>query len=1040
MIRSRLAAIILLALLTVSVRGEETSARLEISLNGDWQCEPGVADSQPSQWTHAVPVPGLLDLCKPPIQWDDHDYFWYRTTFRVPSGQEGIRALIRIEQSQFGSEVWLNGKRLGSYNGCYTSHEYDATDAIDWAGENTLLVRVGKKNTLPAGNALGADSEKMSFIPGIWGDVVLILTGDPRIQAVRVTPHVNEKIAEAAIRMETKSGASQRVTVSVVGVEKKTGIRASQEVTEETTIDPGEIKEVILRLPLPEMRTWSPEDPFLYQLDVGLKTDSGETDRVKVTFGMRDFRIQGSDFFLNGKRVFLKGSNLAFHRFLSDPSRGHLPWDAEWSRRVVADLPKECGFNYFRVHLGHAYNRWYDLADEYGLLIQDEWMAFGRLNADEAVLREEFTQWIEDNYNHPSIVIWDPINEAEGNEAGLAEARMLRERLVPAMKRLDPTRPWESIDFGEEHPYIYSLGPVLNDAHFGFARSIRDMQESSTPTLLNEFLWFWLQHDGKASSFTEQVILRWLGPDSAASERLDYQAFLAAELVEQFRRMRVDGIAPFVYVGADAGPTADWFLGDLREAQPKPIMAALKNAYSPFGVSVELWDRHFFTNEPRRINVYVFNDFPEPREGVVTCRIVGGGEVAFERQFPVSVAASDMQILPVDWVLPVKPGCYTVQAELALPNSDQAVAFSRKVAHVFEQIDVPAELNGRRIVVHDPDSEILDFLKDRGVNAVPFRGMALRPEDLLIVGEGGLEDEAYTSRLAEIGRWVEAGGTLVSIEPEYGVGDSAHIEVTDRVEILVRRRKQDGRDGYDSVVHPVNRKDPLWRGISREHLSMFNGGFGGIMVADYDVMLDWFFRPRALSGLDLGCVALTDGAYGKGTLVLSRLQVRGRLVAREKSEDLYARRVDPIAQRYLLNLLATYAHYRTEGLAPFASNVLASSGNFGDCAAAFAVDGDMSTRWSSISADPQWIIYDLGARKIISGVKLTWERAYGREYEILVSDDSRSWTKVFHESDGDGGVDDVSFAPVSARYVGLLGLRRGTEWGYSLWEMSVQSK
>ena len=55
MIRSRLAAIILLALLTVSVRGEEISARLEIPLNGDWQCEPGVADSQPSQWTHAVP-------------------------------------------------------------------------------------------------------------------------------------------------------------------------------------------------------------------------------------------------------------------------------------------------------------------------------------------------------------------------------------------------------------------------------------------------------------------------------------------------------------------------------------------------------------------------------------------------------------------------------------------------------------------------------------------------------------------------------------------------------------------------------------------------------------------------------------------------------------------------------------------------------------------------------------------------------------------------------------------------------------------------
>lgn len=1037
--RSRVIAVVLLALLIASARGEDASfSRLEIPLNGEWQCEPGVADVHPSQWTHTVPVPGLLDLCTPSIRWEDHDYFWYRKTFQVPSGQEGKRVLVRIEQSQFGSEVWLNGKRLGSYNGCYTSHEYEAADAIDWAGENTLLVRVGKKNTLPPGNAAGPDSEKISFIPGIWGDVMLILTGDPSIRVVRVTPRVNEKIAEATVRIELNSGASQRITISAVGVEKKTGIKASQEITEETMMTSGESKEVVLRLPLPEMHTWSPEDPFLYQLDVGLKTDSGETDRVKVTFGMRDFQIRGSDFFLNGKRIILKGSNLAFHRFLSDPERGHLPWDAEWAKKVVAEIPKQHGFNYFRVHLGHAYNRWYDLADEYGLLIHDEWMAFGRLNADEGVLQEEFKQWIEDNYNHPSIVIWDPMNEGGGGEEGLAEARMLRERIVPEMKKLDPTRPWEFIDFGEEHPYIYSLGPVLNDAHFGFARSIKDMQESSTPTLLNEFLWFWLQHDGKSSSFTEQVVLRWLGPDSSSSERLAYQAFLAGELVEQFRRMRVDGIAPFVYVGADAGPTADWFLGDLRDARPKPIMAALKNAYSPFGVSVELWDRHFFTNEARRINVYVFNDLPEPREGLVTCRIVGGNETAFERQFPVSVTASGMQVLPVDWVFPVKPGRYTVQAELTLTNSDQAVAFSRKVAHVFEQVEVPAELNGKRIVVHDPDSEILDFLKARGVDAVPFRGTALKPGDMLIIGEGGLADEEYASRVSEIGRWVDGGGTLVSIEPEYGVDESRQMKVTDRVDIILRRRESNGIGGYDSVVYPVNRKDPLWRGIHREHLGMFNGGFGGIMVADYDMMLDGFFRARALSGLDLGTAALTDGSHGKGTLVFSRLQVRGRLVAKEESDDLYARRVDPVAQRYLLNLLATYTHYRTEGIAPFDGNVLASSGNYGDSAAAYAVDGDPATRWSSARSDPQWIIQDLGVRKTVSGVRLIWERAYGQEYEIMVSDDGRSWTKVFHERDGDGEVDDISLAPVSARYVGLRGLRRGTVWGYSLWEFSVR--
>ena len=1018
----------------------DDSPRVVLPLNGMWQCEPGMADTKPSRWTHTVQVPGFVDMCAPHLKWEDSNYFWYQKTFRVPPGQDRKRALVRIEQSQYGSEVWLNGKRLGSYNGCYTSHEYDATDAIDRTGENTLLVRVGKKDTLPPDNASGCDSEKLSFIPGIWGDIALILTGDPRIRFVRVTPRVDEKTAEAVVRVEMNSGPARSVTVSAVVLEKKTGVKASQEIRVQATIEPSRSKEVILMLPLSGMRTWSPEDPFLYELEVGLKADGVETDRTRTTFGMRDFRIQGSDFFLNGKRVFLRGSNLAFHRFLSDPDRRGLPWDLSWAKKIMADIPKQHNFNFFRFHVGHAYNRWYDLADQYGLLIQDEWMSFGRLRAGEDAIRGEFTRWIEDNYNHPSIVIWDPMNEAETNEAGLAEARMLRERIVPEMKKLDPTRPWEFIDFEEEHPYIYSLGPVLNDARFGFARSIRDMQESRTPTLLNEFLWFWLRHDGTPSSFTSDTVLRWLGPDSTKAQRLAYQAFLAAELVEQFRRMRVDGIAPFTYLGANAGPTADWFLGDLRDARPKPVLAALGNAFSPFGVSVELWDRHFFTNELRRINVYVFNDSSEPRTGFVTCRILGGGRIAFERQFPVEVAAGGTQVLPVDWIFPGKAGRYVVQAGLAATGSAQTVAFSRKVAYVFEQVQVPGELGGKRIVVHDPDDEILDFLKARGVDVVPFRGTPLQQGDILVVGEGGLGDEHYVSRMAEISAWVEAGGTLVAVEPEYGGAEYRQVKVTEQVELAVRKKDSSMAGGYDSAVFPVNRKDPFWRGIPREHLSMFNGGFGGIIVSDYDVMPAGFFQPHARSGLGLGAAALGDMISGKGVVVFSRLQVRGRLMPRERGDDLYALRVDPVAQRYLLNLLATYAKYRARGVVPFAGKVLASSGNEGELRAACAVDGDPATRWSSGPSDPQWIIYDLGERKAVCGVTLTWEAAYGREYNILVSDDGTTWVPVYHESEGDGGVDEISFDPVSARYVGLIGLKRGTDWGYSLWEMNVKQR
>lgn len=1018
--------------------GAATAPRVLVSLSGTWQCEPGEPDGPPARWTHAVPVPGLVDLCEPALKWEDHQYFWHRTSFRLPPGSEKRRARIRIDQSQFGSEVWLNGKRLGSYNGCYTSHEYDADDAIHYRAENILLVRVGKKETLPPNNAAGGDSEKLSFIPGIWGDVSVILSGDPRIRLVRVTPRLREKTAEATVSVEMKSGPARTITVSGVVAEKKGRKIASPKMSAEVALRPGQEKEVVLKLPLADLRTWSPDDPFLYELAASLSAGGEETDRVRTTFGMREFRIEGADFYLNGKKVFLRGSNIAFHRFLSDKDRGRLPWDEGWVKKVMGGKPKQLGFNYFRFHLGHAYNRWYDVADEYGLLIQDEWMGFGRLNASEDLLREEFTRWIEDNYNHPCIVLWDPVNEIEENDDAVVEGRMLKNSLVPRLKKLDPTRPWEFVDFEEEHPYIYSLGPVLNDARFGFARSIDDIRDSRTPTMLNEFVWFWLRGDGKPTGHTDEVVPRWLGNGSTAQERLAFQAFLATELVEQFRRMRVDGIAPFVYVGPNAGATANWFLGNIRDLRPKPILAALKNALSPFGVSVELWDRHFFTKEQRRINVYVFNDFPEAKAGSVTCRIVDGQDVLFERVFPVEVEPGGTKVLPVDWVFPDQPGRYIVQAELASDDPARPVAHSRKVAHVFEQVGAPAELKGKRIVVHDPDEEILSFLKARGVDAVPFRETRLQPGDIFVVGEGGLKEESYLSRLAEIGAWLEEeGGNLVLVEPDYGVNDERPVRVAASVELVMRDRTAKGRGGYDSAVFPTREKDPFWRGIAREHLDFFNGGFGGIMVSDRDIVFDRPFLPRASSGLYLGTAALMEMPAGKGAVVVSRLQVRGRLVPRGDGADLYALRADPVAQRYLLNLLATYARYRTRGIAPATGNVNASSGTEGDLRAAYAVDGDPATRWSSAYSDPQWILYDLGARKTIRGVKLSWERAFGKEYKILVSDDARNWTTVFHEKEGNGEVDEISFAPVSARYVCMMGLRRDTGWGYSLFEFSV---
>jgi hypothetical protein len=114
----------------------------------------------------------------------------------------------------------------------------------------------------------------------------------------------------------------------------------------------------------------------------------------------------------------------------------------------------------------------------------------------------------------------------------------------------------------------------------------------------------------------------------------------------------------------------------------------------------------------------------------------------------------------------------------------------------------------------------------------------------------------------------------------------------------------------------------------------------------------------------------------------------------------------------------------------------ASSTEAGYTAARFAVDGDLTTRWASQLSDVEWLRVDLGAQADISHVDLTWEGAYGRAYEIQVSDDGQTWSTAASVTNGTGGTESIN-VDGSGRYIQLLTSERGTAYGYSLWEFEV---
>lgn len=113
------------------------------------------------------------------------------------------------------------------------------------------------------------------------------------------------------------------------------------------------------------------------------------------------------------------------------------------------------------------------------------------------------------------------------------------------------------------------------------------------------------------------------------------------------------------------------------------------------------------------------------------------------------------------------------------------------------------------------------------------------------------------------------------------------------------------------------------------------------------------------------------------------------------------------------------------------------NGNDGEGVATRAVDGNLSTRWGSGYQNNAWFYVDLGSSNLIDKVKIFWEGAYGKKFQIQISDNATTWTTVYTQISGTGGTETISFNPVMARYVRFQGVERATSWGYSFYEFEV---
>ena len=190
---------------------------------------------------------------------------------------------------------------------------------------------------------------------------------------------------------------------------------------------------------------------------------------------MREFRFDTATkrAYLNGRPYFLRGSNITLHRFFEDPESGTLPWDEAWVRKLLVDLPKKLHWNAFRFCIGPVPDRWLDIADEAGLLIQNEffvwtgdpaWDQWPNRTYDVPEMIRQYSDWMRDNWNHPSVAVWDANNETKDAVFG--------DRIIPAVRPLDlSNRPWENSYNPPVGPGRSRRGPPVPDAGRGHGRA-----------------------------------------------------------------------------------------------------------------------------------------------------------------------------------------------------------------------------------------------------------------------------------------------------------------------------------------------------------------------------------------------------------------------------------------------------------------------------------------------------------------------------------------------------------------------------------------
>ncbi len=401
-----------------------------------------------------------------------HSCVWYRREFTVPPEWTGQRILLNFGAVDYRASVWVNGTVVAMHEGGHTPFHCDVTGAL-LDKVNVVVVRAEDPPTdryIPRGKQHWEEKPVSIFYArttGIWQTVWLEPVSDSYIERVRIEPEIDGAVKFEATIANPASYQWVSVTVMSEGRTLATGMSLAD----------GPRAAVSATVASP--RLWSPERPNLYDVRFELHGERGMADGVDSYFGFRSIATQNGKVVLNGEPIFLK--TVLDQGYW--PESNLTPPDDE---AIQADIrvAKELGFNGVRKHQKVEDPRYLYWTDKMGLLVSGE-MANAYLFDEEAVARmtREWIEVVNRDFNHPSIVIWVPVNESWG-VPNLSNPRQQAhvKALYYLTKSLDNSRLVVDND-GWEHTDVTDLFAIHDYTQTGdeFYRRFRHIANEGVP-------------------------------------------------------------------------------------------------------------------------------------------------------------------------------------------------------------------------------------------------------------------------------------------------------------------------------------------------------------------------------------------------------------------------------------------------------------------------------------------------------------------------------------------------------------------------------